>query len=320
MSNQSGFTQKFVRRRSLRSYLISWFLRRSFKPKLINPDFDAARFRRSLDRDMGRNPAAAGVDISSVEQDGIRGEWNIPAGQPAEQTILYCHGGGYLFGSPLAYRSFTTQLAKRAGARVFVLDYRLAPEHPFPAAADDALAAYRWLLESRDPHQIVLAGDSAGAGLCLSLMWQIKDAGLPMPASAMLLSPYADLSATGASLDANSRSCAMFTGDSIRRAAATYLAGADAKNPCASPLFADYAGFPPLLIYVSDNEVLRDDGIRVAEKAAKAGVQTELQVWRGQPHVWPLFVPRLPEAVIVVDEMAAFCKKSGTGVLCPNDC
>ena len=143
MSNQVGFTRKFVRRRSLRSYLISWFLRRSFKPKLINPDFDAARFRRALDRDMGRNPAAAGVDISSVEQDGIRGEWNIPAGQPAEQTILFCHGGGYLFGSPLAYRSFTTQLAKRAGARVFVLDYRLAPEHPFPAAAEDALAAYR---------------------------------------------------------------------------------------------------------------------------------------------------------------------------------
>lgn len=311
MTKQADLIRKSIKRRSVRSYLISWFLRRSFKPKLISPDFDAARFRRALDRDMGRNPAAPNVEIKAFEHDGIRGEWNIPVGQVSEQTILYCHGGGYLFGSPLAYRSFSTHLAKNAGANVFVLDYRLAPEHPFPAAADDALAAYRWLLESRDPQQIVLAGDSAGAGLCLSLMWQIKEAGLPMPAAGILLSPYADLSASGASLTSNSRTCVMFTGDSIRRAASTYLAGADALDPRASPLFADYAGFPPLLIYVSDNEVLRDDGIRVAEKAAAAGVATELQVWRGQPHVWPLFVPRLPEAVNVIKEMAAFCKNAG---------
>jgi monoterpene epsilon-lactone hydrolase len=122
MTQQADLVRKSIRRRSVRSYLISWFLRRSFKPKLINPDFDAARFRRSLDRDMGKNPAAADVEIKVFEQDGIRGEWNIPAGQVPEQTILYCHGGGYLFGSPLAYRSFSTHLAKAAGANVFVLD------------------------------------------------------------------------------------------------------------------------------------------------------------------------------------------------------
>ncbi|MDO9475772.1 MAG: alpha/beta hydrolase [Pseudohongiella sp.] len=311
MANTANLTRKSIKRRSVRSYLISWFLRRNFKPKLLSPDFDAPRFRRSLDRDMGRNPVATEVEIKAFEQDGIRGEWNIPAGKKSSQVILYCHGGGYLFGSPLAYRSFTTRLAKQSGASVFVLDYRLAPEHPFPAAADDALAAYHYLLETRDPHTIVLAGDSAGAGLCLSLLAQIKEAGLPMPAAAMLLSPYADLSTTGVSLDSNSQSCAMFSGDSIRRAAATYLAGADALDPRASPLFADYTGFPPLLIYVSDSEVLRDDGIRVAEKAAVAGVTTELQIWRGQPHVWPLFVPRLPEAVTVLDELVAFCKAAG---------
>ncbi|TFH71531.1 alpha/beta hydrolase [Gammaproteobacteria bacterium LSUCC0112] len=308
MSDAGNLTRKSIRRRSVRSYLISWFLRRRFKPKLLSPDFDAPRFRRSLDKDMGSNPVAADVEIKPFEQDGLRGEWNIPAAESSSQVILYCHGGGYLFGSPLAYRSFTTRLAKQSGASVFVLDYRLAPEHPFPAAADDVIAAYQWLLETRDPHNIVLAGDSAGAGLCLSLLVQIKDAGLPMPAAAVLLSPYSDLSATGVSLDCNSDSCAMFSGDSIRRAAATYLAGADARDPRASPLFADYSGFPPLLIYVSDSEVLRDDGIRVAEKAAEAGVTTELQIWRGQPHVWPLFVPQLPEAVTVLDEMARFCK------------
>lgn len=308
MSDANKLIRKSVKRRSVRSYLISWFLRRRFKPKLLSPDFDAPRFRRSLDKDMGSNPVAADVEIKPFEQDGLRGEWNIPAGETSSQVILYCHGGGYLFGSPLAYRSFTTRLAKQSGASVFVLDYRLAPEHPFPAAADDVIAAYHWLLETRDPHNIVLAGDSAGAGLCLSLLVQIKEAGLPMPAAAVLLSPYADLSATGVSLDSNSDSCAMFSGESIRRAAATYLAGADARDPRASPLFADYSGFPPLLIYVSDSEVLRDDGIRVAEKAAVAGVATELQIWRGQPHVWPLFVPQLPEAVTVLDEMARFCK------------
>lgn len=308
MSDEGNLTRKSIRRRSVRSYLISWFLRRRFKPKLLSPDFDAPRFRRSLDKDMGSNPVAADVEIKPFEQDGLRGEWNIPAGETSSQVILYCHGGGYLFGSPLAYRSFTTRLAKQSRASVFVLDYRLAPEHPFPAAADDVIAAYHWLLETRDPHNIVLAGDSAGAGLCLSLLVQIKDAGLPMPAAAVLLSPYSDLSTTGVSLDSNSDSCAMFSGDSIRRAAATYLAGADARAPRASPLFADYSGFPPLLIYVSDSEVLRDDGIRVAEKAAVAGVTTELQIWRGQPHVWPLFVPQLPEAVTVLDEMARFCK------------
>lgn len=302
-----------VKSRSLRSHFVSWFLKRQFKPKLLHPDFDPVRFRKALDRDMGRRSVAADVDIQAVARNEVRGEWNSPIGSQSPRVILYCHGGGYLFGSPLSYRSFTTRLAKAADARVFVLDYRLAPEHPFPAAADDVLAAYRWLLETTSAQDIILAGDSAGAGLSLSLLEQIRQAGLPKPAAAMLMSPYADLNTTGASLDANTATCAMFSGDSIRRAAATYLAGADALDPRASPLYADYAGFPPLLIYVSDNEVLRDDGLRVAEKAAAAGVNTQLQVWRGQPHVWPLFVPQLPEATRVLQQMADFAIANSPG-------
>jgi epsilon-lactone hydrolase len=297
-----------INNRSLRSHFVSWFLKRKFKPKLLHPDFDPIRFRRALDRDMGRRSNAKGVAIDHIAHNSVRGEWNTPANCNSRRVILYSHGGGYLFGSPLSYRSFTTRLAKAADARVFVLDYRLAPEHPFPAAADDVLAAYRWLLESTSAQDIILAGDSAGAGLSLSLLVQIKQAGLPMPSAAILMSPYADLNTSGASLDANTATCAMFSGDSIRRAAATYLSGADALDPRASPLYADYSGFPPLLIYVSDNEVLRDDGLRVAEKAGAAGVVTQLQVWRGQPHVWPLFVPHLPEATRVLKEMAGFCR------------
>ncbi|MDO8909643.1 MAG: alpha/beta hydrolase [Pseudohongiella sp.] len=298
-----------IKSRSLRSYFVSWFLKRQFKPKLLDPDFDPIRFRKALDRDMGRRSNARDVAVEQIVHNDVRGEWNTPVNTESRRVILYCHGGGYLFGSPLSYRSFTTRLAEAADARVFVLDYRLAPEHPFPAAADDVIAAYRWLLETTQAQDIILAGDSAGAGLSLSLLVQIREADLPMPSAAILMSPYADLNTTGASLDANAVTCAMFSGDSIRRAAATYLSGADALDPRASPLYADYAGFPPLLIYVSDSEVLRDDGLRVADKAAAAGVPTQLQVWRGQPHVWPLFVPQLPEASRALKEMADFCRK-----------
>lgn len=302
-------TRTTVKRRSLRSRLLSWFLRRRFKPKLMRADFDPARFRVTLDRDMGKNPMARDVDVVPVQQQGIQGEWLVPASCNSQRVILYSHGGGYLFGSPLSYRAFTSRLAVACDARVFVLDYRLAPEHPFPAAADDVIAAYRYLLTEHRATDIVLAGDSAGAGLSLSLLVQIRDADLPMPSAAVLLSPYADLAVTGLSVDSNTPTCAMFSGDAIRRAAATYLNGAPATDARASPLYTDYAGFPPLLIYVSDNEVLRDDGLRVAERAAAADVATDLRVWRGQPHVWPLFVPVLPEANQVLEEIGAFSRR-----------
>jgi monoterpene epsilon-lactone hydrolase len=302
-------TRTTVKRRSLRSRFLSWFLRRRFKPKLLRSDFDPARFRVALDRDMGKNPIAKNVNVLPVQQMGINGEWLVPANCGSKRVILYSHGGGYLFGSPLSYRAFTSRLAVACDARVFVLDYRLAPEHPFPGAADDVIAAYRHLLSEHDAANIVLAGDSAGAGLSLSLLVQIRDAGLPMPAAAVLMSPYADLAVTGDSVDSNTRTCAMFSGDAIRRAAATYLNGASALDARASPLYAEFAGFPPLLIYVSDNEVLRDDGLRVAERAAAAAVPTDLRVWRGQPHVWPLFVPVLPEANQVMQEMGDFIRQ-----------
>jgi epsilon-lactone hydrolase len=298
-----------VNRLTLRSRFTSWVLKRKFKPKLLADDFDPIRFRKVVERDMGKVAPADSVSIQVVNESGLKGEWQVPENATLGRCILYCHGGGYLFGSPTAYRAFTTRLAHASGLALFSLDYRLAPEHPFPAAPQDAMAAWHYLLETYQPDQIVLAGDSAGAGLALSLLHQIKQADMPMPARAALLSPYADLLGTGASLDANSASCAMFTGEAIRRAAATYLNGTDGADPLASPLYADMNGFPPLRIYVSDNEVLRDDGIRVAESAATSGVETELQIWRGQPHVWPLFVPVLPEANQALEDLSHFCRR-----------
>ena len=302
-------TRTTVKRRSIRSRFLSWFLRRRFKPKLLRPDFDPARFRKMLDRDMGKNPIASDVDITPLQHEAVNGEWILPAACTSKRVVLYSHGGGYLFGSPLSYRAFTSRLAVACDARVFVLDYRLAPEHPFPAAADDVIAAYRYLLTEHDPADIVLAGDSAGAGLSLSLLVQIRAVGLPMPAAAVLLSPYADLAVTGESADSNTRTCAMFSGDAIRRAAATYLNGAHALDARASPLYAEYADFPPMLIYVSDTEVLRDDGLRVAERAAAAEVPVDLRIWRGQPHVWPLFVPMLPEANQALSEIGEYIRE-----------
>lgn len=301
-------TRVDIKHRSLRSLLVSWFLKRQFKPKLVRPDFDPVRLRKALDRDMGKRKPAAGVRVDTVTHADVRGEWNTPGNNTTPRVILYCHGGGYLFGSPLSYRAFTTQLARATDTRVFVLDYRLAPEHPFPAAADDVLRAYRWLLKTTPPERIILAGDSAGGGLSLSLLVQIRQQGLPMPSAAVLLSPYTDLQASGASLDTNSDTCAMFSGDAIRRAASLYLAGADALDTRASPLYTELTGFPPMLIYVSDSEVLRDDGLRIAEKAGAAGVDVQLRVWRGQPHVWPLFAPLLPEANTVLNEIADYCR------------
>jgi epsilon-lactone hydrolase len=300
-------TRKTVNHRSLRSRFTSWFLKRKFKPRLTAEDFDPARFRIAIERDMAKTASAGGVRIEAFTEENLCGEWQIPENVDSSRCILYCHGGGYLFGSPKAYQSFTTRLAKAARMPLFSLDYRLAPEHPFPAATEDAMAAYQYLQQSYAPDKIVLAGDSAGGGLVLSLLHQIKQLKLPMPAGAVVLSPYADLRCTSTSLDTNSRSCAMFSGNAIRRAAAMYLQGADASDPAASPVYADYEGFPPLRIYLSDTEVLRDDGMRVAETAATAGVPTDLRIWRGQPHVWPLFVPVLPEANQTLEEMAEFC-------------
>lgn len=296
-----------IKRRSLRSRIISQVLRWRLKPKLTSENFDPPRFRRWLDREMGSRSTQPGVQITAAEDAPVPGEWSIPEGAPEGECLLYLHGGGYLFGSPRSYRQFVTRFAHRAGMRLFTPDYRLAPEYPFPAAVDDALATWRWLLDKGIPaSSIVLAGDSAGGGLSLALIHALKDLGLPLPAAVITLSPYSDLLTTGESLESNTDSCVMFSADGIRRAAETYLAGSDGSSPLASPLYGDFTGFPPLLVYVSDTEALRDDSLRVAERATEAGVAVDLRVWHAQPHVWPIFYPLLPEADRTIAEMAQF--------------
>jgi epsilon-lactone hydrolase len=236
------------------------------------------------------------VVIVSQPVGGVPGERVAPR-NGAALSMLYLHGGGYFGCSPRTHRLITSYFAKH-GYQVFAPDYRLAPEHPFPAAVEDAAAAYRGLLAAGvKPGQLVLAGDSAGGGLALATLILLRDQGEPLPAAAALFSPWTDLAATGASLTSNRRSDPMFSGVKFGATAAkVYLAGADPRTPLASPLYANLTGLPPLIIQVGEREVLRDDSTRIAERARAAGVTVALSVWPVVPHVWQMFHPFLPEA------------------------
>lgn len=239
----------------------------------------------------------------------LKGEWIERESGGGARTLLYLHGGGYYFCSPETHRAITVTLAAGAEARVFVPEYRLAPEHRFPAAVEDALAAYRALLAQGIPAgRVVLGGDSAGGGLALATLLALRDAGDPLPAGAVLFSPWTDLAATGASVTSNDRRDAMFHGGRIAETARVYLGDTPPTNPLASPLYADLRGLPPLFIQASDSEVLFDDSTRLADKAAKAGVSVSFRAWHKLPHVWQFFAPFLPEGRAALAETAAFIR------------
>lgn len=246
-----------------------------------------------------------GVQITSVKEAGVRGEWLAPSSCSQEKVLLYLHGGGYVSCSPVSHRPITAELARMLRWRIFALDYRLAPEHPFPAAVDDAMYAYGWLVKSGvQPENITLAGDSAGGGLVVSLLLRIRQQQRSLPARAACFSPWVDL--TGACNYRNANSCAMFRGADVSSFASLYLGTAAATAPEASPIFADLAGLPPLLIQVSSTELLLDDAIRLHEKALSACVQSTLSIYPGVPHVWQIFPAFIPEARLALLEAAEF--------------
>lgn len=285
---------------SLQAHIATWILKAYFKPRLRGAR-DMRTIRRLFTPLPYRVPSR--VRILPAEAGGVPGEW--VEGSDTRLTMLYLHGGGYFACSPKTHRPVTVAFA-RQGFRVFAPDYRLAPEHVFPAALDDACAAYRGLLTERpSPPDIVVAGDSAGGGLALALMIAMRDAGTALPAAAALFSPWTDLAATGESLVENDRRCAMFRGADIGTSARWYLGGADPRNPLASPLYADLSHLAPLLIHVGADEVLRDDSTRLADRARAVGVCVELKIWPVVPHAWQL-APILPEARQSIREAAAF--------------
>ena len=290
---------------SLRSELVRigvrWFIKRRRRPTV-------AVARRSIDaaaRWVPRPPA--GTEVLPVDAGGVPGELIATAASRHDRHVLFLHGGGYVTGSPALYRHFTWRIATAARARVLAIDYRLAPEHPFPAALDDALAAYRWLQAgAADPRRTAVIGDSAGGGLALALMLKLRDDGLERPGAAVALSPWTDLALTGTSLSLNAKSDPMLNVADARLFADRYLAGADPRNPYASPLYGNPAGLPPTLIHVGSDEILYDDAVRMAESLSAAGCLVQIEVWPRMPHGWHLFAPVLPEARRAIARIGAF--------------
>lgn len=262
----------------------------------IPRDASFADQRAAMENLTAMAPAPDGVTCTPCDAGGRPAEWVAAAGGRDDRALLYLHGGGYCIGSINSHRLLAADLARAAGVRVLVLDYRLAPEHPFPAAVDDAVAAYRFLLDAGfDRRRLAIAGDSAGGGLTAATLLALRDRDLPLPAAAALLSPWLDLSQSGDSMTTCAALDPMVQRASLQRMADAYLAGGDPRTPLASPLFGDLRHLPPLLIQVGTAETLLDDARRFAARASEAGVEATLEVWDDMIHVWQAF-GMLPEA------------------------
>lgn len=246
-----------------------------------------------------------------VEDTGVEMEWAIAEGASDDAAIVYFHGGGYAIGSIHAYRDHCARLSAMTGARTLSVGYRLAPENPYPAALDDAKAAYRWLLDQGvQPERVVFAGDSAGGGLALGTMVALRDEGIPLPVGAVLLSPLADMAHTGESVDDRAHLDPLVTPEGSHAYSVRYLGeDGDFDTPYASPVYADLAGLPPVLVTVGTNELLFDDSVRVVRKIRDAGGIADLDVWPQMIHIFPFFASQVPEAQRAMEYISQFIRE-----------
>jgi acetyl esterase/lipase len=251
-----------------------------------------------------------GATIKPVELDGVPGEWVRYEDMTVEGVIVHLHGGGFNAGSCKTHRAMAARLAQASGVPVLTLDYRLAPEYPCPAAVEDGVKAYRWLLQHGfSGRQIVMGGDSAGGGLVMAALVKVRDEGLPLPAAAFLISPWIDLAMAGPSMQTHAHLDPLTSYEDLYRAAQLYLGQNDPKDPLASPLYADLHGLPPLLIHVGEHEVLLSDSLRLAEKVQAAGVEVHLEIWEEMWHVWHGWGPDLPEAMEAIGRLGKFVQQ-----------
>ena len=268
--------------------------------------------RTAFDALMAKTPSATDVAYESAQIGGISGWWCRPARTNAEAAILYLHGGAYVVGSAQAYRHFAGQIAARTGVDTFVADYGLAPERPFPAAVDDAEAAYRGLAGA-GRSKIAVVGDSAGGGLALiisaRLSAEARDGALPSPVAAAALSPWTDLALTGASIDSRASHEPLLTRATLEKARHLYLHSVDPNDPRASPLYGDLNGMPPVMLHVGEDEILLDDARRYAALLATAGSMAELHVWEGMLHVFPANIALLKAAHEALDLLGSFLRR-----------
>jgi acetyl esterase/lipase len=271
-----------------------------------NRDTTVAQMRE--DWDTAFRGSTAPVTCECVSAGGVDGEWISPANAPEDKAILYLHGGGFRIGSVASHRDLIAQIALASGCRVLAINYRLAPEHRCPAALDDALTAYDWMLDrGLKSSNVAFAGDSAGGNLVLATVLALRERGLPLPVAGVLMSPWTDLAATGASYVTRAEADPIHQRPMILALAKNYLGGhGDPCDPPVSPLYADLAGLPPLLIQVGDRETVLDDSVMFADKARAAGIDVSLEVWDGMIHVFQMFGAELTEAHQAIASIAGF--------------
>ncbi|HTX90999.1 MAG TPA: alpha/beta hydrolase [Anaerolineales bacterium] len=251
-----------------------------------------------------------GVTVCTIQAGGVHAEWIEPVGTKTSRVILYLHGGAYCICSLDTHRGLAARLALACQARTLVIDYRLAPENPFPAALEDTLAAYRWLLEQgTPPDRIAVGGDSAGGGLTLAAALSLKAVRQPLPAAIFLISPWTDLTFSGDSIRTRKSVDPIFGHNGGPQYVPAYTGNHDPSDPLISPLFGDLHNFPPTLVHVGNDEILLDDSTRLVNRMAAAGSRAELEVWDGMWHVFPAFAPFVPEAQFAIDKIGAFVRR-----------
>lgn len=284
-----------------------------FAPLLTGAPLEtpAAELRARYDRFLARNLPPEGVEASPVDMGGVPGLLVAPERVRDDRTMLYIHGGGYFSGGPAGYVGIAGHYATLLGARVYLPDYRLAPEHLFPAPLTDVVAAYRWLVEQRGgARDLVIAGDSAGGAMTVSLMVKARNTGLPLPAGGVAISPWANLEMTGASYTTRDGIDPLCTREALLLMARAALGETLPNDPDVSPVFADVRGLPPVMVQIGEREVMLSDAIRLATHLAENRVHTSLEVWPGMFHIWPMFADILPEARQALESSSAFLDRA----------
>ena len=278
------------------------------QPKMS--DLSIAEQRARMEVGFTQFKPAKDVSYEPVDAGGVPAEWIATPGVLTERVIYYLHGGGYVIGSINTHREMVSRLSRAASARVLIIDYRLAPENPFPAAVDDSIAAYRWLLSvGVDPARLVIGGESAGGALTAATLVALRDAGEPLPAAGICLSPWVDLEGLGESVVTNAETDPLVNRDIGQIWAKAYLRDTDPRTPLAAPLYADLTGLPPLLIQVGTAEIGLDEARHLADRARAAGVDATLEPWEDMIHMWHFFAAILREGQEAIDRIGEFIRQ-----------
>lgn len=292
-------------------YSLEMLLNLPFK-HIIKEENDLFKLRKWLEH-LSSSHTHPHTNWRPLKMGKIPAEVHTPSSGKFSAVILYLHGGGYFMGSPKTHRSYLSYFSHITNSCIYVIDYRLAPEHPFPAALHDAIDAYKWLLEIYSSQEIILAGESAGGGLTLATLSALKASRTPLPSAAICISPWTDLALTGATLKENQQKDSLVPTEVLPLVAKSYLKNTSPYDPLASPLYADLEGFPPLYLQVSDSEVFLSDVIRLAQNAQNKGVKVTLDIWKGMMHAWPFFARLLPESRFALKKMSHFITENAEG-------